>query len=389
MIKINRHLVEWMDNGLISRDQHDSILSYEKSKSKGERTRWILYGFLILGICVLAAGIISLIAANWDEIPASGKLAGNFIILIITAAACYKVYGGGSDALSDALMSFFSLLCLASIGLISQVYHTGGELYQAVLLWIIITFPLSSFSRRDFLPHVWSAGSILAYLLWAFSKSSWWYSLDRYFEQDIILCILLTVPLLTFILHMTFRSISSLSGYSGAFAIWSIIASAAAIGATDYYYSADYSNLFPKMLLPVYILMVLSILILKFLSGYSQKERSIIFSIIIITMLVHLPNFIVAVSNIYEYGKFIGALYTVILLVLIGMIFTIRENKKLFNTIMLLLGCRFLIIYFQVFRDLATTGLGLIISGILIIAIALLWFKEHNRIEEWFGEIVK
>ena len=389
MKNINKYLSEWTDDGLISPDQHDKILSYEKNKSRKDKHRFILYGFLILGIFVLGIGIISLIAANWETIPPSVKLSGNLIILIITAFAAYRLYNVSSDALSDASMSFFALLCLSSIGLISQIFHTGGELYQALTLWLIIIFPLSVFGKRDFLPHLWTAGSILAYFLWAFSKSSWWYSLDSYFEKDIILSMVLTVPFITLILSMIFSRISWLSGHSGIFRMWTAITAFAAIGATDFYYSGEYSNLFPKLLLPVYILMISSIFVLIFLSDYSRKERNIILSIIIITMLLHLPNFIIAITKIYEFGIFIGALYTIILLILIGMLFTIRDSKKLFNTVMLLLGCRFLIIYFQVFRDLAATGFGLIVSGILIILIAWLWFKKHDRIEHWFGEMVK
>ncbi|MCU0822494.1 MAG: DUF2157 domain-containing protein [Spirochaetes bacterium] len=389
MIKINKHLAEWLDNGLISLDQHDSILSYEHNKSKKDRSRWILYGFMILGICVLGIGIISLIAANWASIPPSAKLAGSFIILAAAAFASYRMYGGENEAASDALISLFSLLCLATIGLISQIFQTGGQPYQALILWLIIIFPLSAFSKKYFLPHMWAAGSILAYILWAFSETSWWYSLDSYFEQDIILSIILTVPFITIIISVLFKRISWLAAHSGVFTMWALISAIAAIGATDLYYSENYSNLFPKLLLPVYILMILSIFILVYFSDYSPKERGIIISIIILTIVVHLPNFMIAIIKIYEFGILIGALYSIILLVLIGMLLTIRNNKKLFNAVILLLGCRFLIIYFQVFSDLATTGFGLIISGILIILIASMWFRKHERIEQWFGDIVK
>ena len=389
MKKINKHLSEWAEEGLISPDQHERILSYEKNRSRKDKSKWVLYGFMILGISVLAIGIVSLIAANWESISPSVKLAGNFVILTAAAFATYKMYGGSNDALSDAVMSLFSLLCLSSIALISQIFHTGGELYQALTLWLIIIFPLSVFSKKNFLPHLWTAGSILAYILWAFSKSSWWYSLDSYFENDIILSILLTVPLITLLLRTIFSRISWLSGYSEIFGIWTVIAAFAAIGATDFYYSGEYSNLFPKLLLPAYILMISSLFVVIFISNYSRKERNILISIIIITMLLHMPNFIIALRKVFEFGIFLGALYTIILLVLTGLLFTIRDSKKLFNTVMLLLGCRFLIIYFQVFRDLASTGFGLIISGILIIIIASLWFKEHDRIEHWFGEMVK
>lgn len=389
MKKLVKHLSEWKDKGLISDDQQNKILRYEEEKIRPDRSKWILYSFLILGICVLATGLISLIAANWDTIPPSVKLTGNFLLLTFTAALTYRLYQKNNALLFEVLLSFFSLLCLASIGLISQIFHTGGELYQALLIWLIITFPPSLFSKKNFLPHLWSVAAILTYLGWAFSESSWWYTMDTYFEEDIILSILLALPFITFFISLIFKKKERLNIYSRIFNIWAAITALITVGATDFYYSDCHSNLFPKLLIPVYFFMILCIILLFVRPGISDKERSIILSMIIITMIIHIPNFIIAMIKIYEYGSFIGAAYSIVMLILFGMVFTITNHKKLFNMIIFLIGLRFLFIYFQVFGNLATTGIGLIFSGLLIIGISYLWHKKKESIEDWFGAISK
>ena len=78
MEKLNQHLEEWLSADLLSADQVKNILHYEQAKPE---RHWILYGILCVGVTVLAIGIISLIAANWVEIPKLAKLAGNFVAL--------------------------------------------------------------------------------------------------------------------------------------------------------------------------------------------------------------------------------------------------------------------------------------------------------------------
>ncbi len=60
----------WVDNGIICPEQPKQILDFEDAAGKSRWSRVGLYGFPILGGCVMAVGVISLIAANWEGIPA-------------------------------------------------------------------------------------------------------------------------------------------------------------------------------------------------------------------------------------------------------------------------------------------------------------------------------
>jgi hypothetical protein len=74
---------------------------------------------------------------------------------------------------------------------------------------------------------------------------------------------------------------------------------------------------------------------------------------------------------------------------LFSFIFSALNYKKLFNAMILLIGIRFLLIYFQVFRSLAYTGLGLIVSGLVIIGFVVVWYKFHSVIEDKIRGLIK
>jgi uncharacterized membrane protein len=157
MSKFEKKLNEWVSLGFINNDQALKIQSYENSKPEGA---WILSGLLILGVIIIGIGIISLIAANWITIPDAVKLGVDFGLLITLAFATVKSWEPKDSSKHPLRFESFLLLflihCLASIGLISQIYHTGGKLYQALMLWSIITFLATLCARQIFVPFLWT-----------------------------------------------------------------------------------------------------------------------------------------------------------------------------------------------------------------------------------------
>lgn len=84
MSNLEKGLKEWVTLGFITQDQADRIHGHEAAKPENS---WILSGLLILGAIIVGIGIISLIAANWDQIPDALKLVGNFTLLTGLAIA--------------------------------------------------------------------------------------------------------------------------------------------------------------------------------------------------------------------------------------------------------------------------------------------------------------
>jgi hydrogenase maturation protease len=58
-----------------------------------------------------------------------------------------------------------------------------------------------------------------------------------------------------------------------------------------------------------------------------------------------------------------------------------------FNIITILMGLRFIVLYFQALGGLAATGFGLIISGALLITLAWAWQKYRAQWQRWTQEL--
>ncbi len=157
MSKLDTALEEWVQSKIISPEQAKQIRDHEAARPENS---WVLSGVYALGAIVIGIGIISLIAANWSSIPNFVKIIGDFVLLIIVAGLTVRAAVREKPIQYEAWLLGFLILVLASIGLISQVYHTGGKLFQALLFWSAITFVPMFASRRILVPFLWTAAFV-------------------------------------------------------------------------------------------------------------------------------------------------------------------------------------------------------------------------------------
>lgn len=389
MRKLQRRLKEWVDNHLISEEQKIKILQFEEKRSRIIRPQWILYGFVILGGSVIGIGFISLIASNWEAIPGSVKLLVDLIVLVGIAAGIMLAEQRHKTVLFDTLAVLFVFLCIASIGLISQVYHTGGELYQALIMWSVITFPVCVLGKKLFLPYLWVTGFITLCLVWCFSDDSWWSGDAMNFMPFLIL------PFLCLVAGLLFRLMAPLKRFSSVFYMAGVLSFIYAAAMTDVILTCDADEIFDvgwSEHLPLMAIASIAYFLLAFTSGFSKKEKWVIAATSLFTLCVWLlpklfwPG---SSSDFEDYGLFLGPLYSVITLCLLAVFFSIRGQKRLFHLTTLTTGIRFLIVYFEVLESLAFTGIGLVVSGLIILGATTLWYKSRARIDQWIGGLAK
>ncbi len=89
MSRLEKRLHDWVSNNIISREQAEGIRQYE---ANAPGSSWVLYSFLILGATIISIGFISLIAANWDDIPDAVKLGLDFLLLIGLAIGIHHTW---------------------------------------------------------------------------------------------------------------------------------------------------------------------------------------------------------------------------------------------------------------------------------------------------------
>lgn len=120
--------------GLIDAAQRDKIISYFNLKEDGNRFLVIVS---FLGAVLVAAGIALLIGAHWDEIPRGVKLFAGLALMLGTHGTGWWLRAGRRDypKTGEALHFAGSLLFLANIALVGQIYHLSSRPANAFLLW--------------------------------------------------------------------------------------------------------------------------------------------------------------------------------------------------------------------------------------------------------------
>ena len=204
-------------------------------------------------------------------------------------------------------------------------------------------------ARRRFLPHIWIASFLGTFMLWSFSDASAWRLLYSGRFSSIEYAIPLTVPFLCFILNMVSGRFRDTGRYGGIFGLWALAGAFYFAGAADLYLSILGGDLPPAGLVPMWVLALLCIVLLFTVSEFSLKERVVLTLMVLLSSLVLLPYGPLNGGNMYLTADLLGAAFSLSMLLLLGIFFILRNKRRLFNLTTLLMGLRFLVVYFQVF----------------------------------------
>jgi uncharacterized membrane protein len=127
--------------GLITENQRDAIVTHFELDRGSNKLLAILS---IIGAVLVSAGIILLIASNWDDIPRFVKLAGGLALLGgAHAGGWFLGRAGRHPRVAEALHLIGSVMFLANIALVGQIYHLSSRTPNAILLWLVGIAPLA------------------------------------------------------------------------------------------------------------------------------------------------------------------------------------------------------------------------------------------------------
>jgi uncharacterized membrane protein len=357
-MKLAERLNRWQKSGLITEDQVKRILQYEHDS----RPSYALYGFLGLGSTAIFTGIISIIAFNWDQIPDSVKLVADFLLLILNGAAIFYAVVTQRQMLSQIAIVIFLGLILGSIGLIGQVFHTGGELYEALLLWTSVTLPLVLITGRRLPVHLWYAGC----------TAMWTAYLSQDHLDDEYLILFAVAPAF-------FASLAFLSRFHDHFAVhgraaipWAGTLYAVGTIAASFFAGNETLSLSSSGL-PVYTALLMSSLLpigLSFAAPGLTIKQSFFFSLAAALYTLFLSPLFLLLHSSFLAAILFSAIW-------LGFAFfaLASDHRRLFEFCLIGIGLRLLVVYFQVFGSLAATGIGLIVSGLLILASVWLYIR--------------
>ena len=164
-MKLEKKIESWVKEALISEEQAKKIIEFEESAPSKS---WFLYGIAGIGITAMVAGVVSIVAANWAEIPTIVKLIGYFVAQISLGLGFLKLKDKPGLG-REVLLTLFGLMFLAGIGLIGQIYNLQSDGYSALFFCCALTVLAALCAQSRMLPDVWHIGFIVALLIWIFS----------------------------------------------------------------------------------------------------------------------------------------------------------------------------------------------------------------------------
>lgn len=361
---------------MLDTHQAEAILKFETTT---EKSNFALYGFAGLGASVVALGIISIIAANWNEISSITKLVTYFLLQIGLGISYLKVSASRS-LLKEILLYLFSLGFFGGIGLIAQIFQLSGVFWKPFAFWLVLNIGTVFIAERRLLVHLWWLTFFItlpqALLdIWTFNLFAKWN----------LACISISFLVVALglrggqFLEKLPHNLVDLALKYGFCALLFF----ASIGGTELWFASRAVSVDASLALET-ILMYLAAA-LAIVSSYNRSPalnvnlKKITAGMLIVVCLFNtLPIYLPQIT-----GKVGAAIGFIMLWFLIAWGCALLPSRRLYNLATVIIMFRFIAIYLEVFGSLLATGMGLIVSGLMLLLVAFLWHHYRQVLLRW------
>lgn len=150
--------------GVVDAATADKIRGHYGETPPNRPGRMAILVFGILGAMLIGAGIILVLAHNWDALSRPVRAALSFLPLLLAQGLAFWVIlrRGESLAWRESAASLVFLMIGASISLVAQTYNISGDLPQFILTWSLLGLPLL-YSLNALTPAVFYLWGITAW----------------------------------------------------------------------------------------------------------------------------------------------------------------------------------------------------------------------------------
>lgn len=374
-MNIAKKLELWQQEKLLSIEQTKAILSFESQSRKPI----FMYYLLALGLFCIGLGIVSLIASNWQMIPAPIKLFLDLVLLLGVAWGLYDTNAKGKLWVFEGLTLFYAILILASIGLIAQIYQIQPDGYKAYLLWSILVFPMVIYTSRIALPIIWLpvlsvSGLDLLDNIPFFARIM--DILGRSFPFAISISGILVLSFVYRFLAVNFRT--RLASLIKSMKFWLVFDIVIMILIMDFLGGNSFHTDFGSKLFNhgnQWSTLVIAILIIGTVGfGYfSNKHNYSRLLTCVMAILLGFSLIYIVLPNNETMLNLWGFLLSSSVLCCLVAYALLKSRRRLLNLTTALIALRIFIVYLQVFGTLLLTSIGLIVSGFVFLAILYAW----------------
>ncbi|MEI8064482.1 MAG: DUF2157 domain-containing protein, partial [Verrucomicrobiota bacterium] len=147
----NKHL-QWLHDelpslvkaGILPADVADKLRQHYGPVPARAGKNWVLLIFGILGAALIGAGVILLVAHNWDDLsrPVRTALAFAPLLAAIGLAGWVLTYRSASAPWCEGAATAWALTIGAAISLVAQIYQIHGDTARFFLTWILLALPI-------------------------------------------------------------------------------------------------------------------------------------------------------------------------------------------------------------------------------------------------------
>ena len=136
---LKQELPTWEQEGIVTADAAQRLTArYDLDKLSTESSSLLAAMIFTLGGLLLGGGLISFVAANWEAVPTTAKVALLLTLLLTFHLAGYWLWHQkGWSRLGHSLVFTGSLVFGPNIGLMAQIFHVSGEWYGAFGAWAL------------------------------------------------------------------------------------------------------------------------------------------------------------------------------------------------------------------------------------------------------------
>jgi uncharacterized membrane protein len=137
-------LPELIQEGVVDEATATRIHAYYQRKS-GTGSSRLTIALGILGSLLVGLGIILIVAHNWDSLSKSVRLVLAFTPLVVAQGMMITIIGRRIDSVvwREVAGTLLVLAIGAAIALVSQIYSIHGDLSKFLLVWTILSIPIS------------------------------------------------------------------------------------------------------------------------------------------------------------------------------------------------------------------------------------------------------
>lgn len=386
MAGYKRKVKDWQEAGLITASQADAIFAWEQDHKAGKFGR----GLVGLGLFAILMGILSIIAHNWYVIPAAVKIGAHLLLNAGVAFVAWRAAAQGKEIIREGAAVAFFVLTVTLMILIGQVFQLDGTLTGLTVTWMVITLPFIWFFGHTRLSAVPWMLAFIATITAVMSENI--PPLPQYWQMFFVTAVgtLLPLGLIADGSLKIFQRVKPAYAETFTHAGFVLLALNATM-ATFYWLTPrteeiatlaqsanlSYTNAY-LYLIAIFAVALAGIALRAMFSRYfvddSARKMGVLFCVASVLMIA-LPMLIPSGES-----SFAAALFFIAYWIFIGWIGQQLAWSRLISMAIVLVAIRIFAIYIEVFGDMLSTGVGLIVGGAVLLGLITLARRMNKRL---------